>query len=49
MEHEQTYEEHKEELQAYSDAVHDPETTPEERQELEEIEAEKPLGRDQEI
>ena len=44
MAHEETYEEHKEELQAYSDAVHDPNVTPEEVSELEQAEAEKPLG-----
>jgi hypothetical protein len=49
MAHEQTYEEHKEELQAYSDAVHDPDATPEEISELEQAEAEKPLGPDEEI
>lgn len=49
MEHEQTYEEHKDELQAYSDAVHDPKATPAEREELEAAEAEKPLGPDEEI
>ncbi len=44
MAHEETYEEHKEELQAYSDAVHDPKVTPEELAKLEQAEAEKPLG-----
>ena len=49
MAHEQTFEEHKEELQAYSDAVHAPDVTPAEVSELEEAEAEKPLGPDEEI
>ncbi len=49
MEHEQTYEEHKAELQAYSDAVHERDITPEELAELEQAEAEKPLGPDEEI
>ncbi|MET3805388.1 hypothetical protein ABIB25_002389 [Nakamurella sp. UYEF19] len=49
MEHEQTYEEHKAELQAYSDAVHDPEATPEQLKALEGAEAKKPLGPDLEI
>lgn len=49
MEHEQTYEEHKDELQAYSDAVHDPQATPEQVAELEDAEAKKPLGPDLEI
>jgi hypothetical protein len=49
MANEQTYEEHKEELQAYSDAVHAPDVTPAEIAELEQAEAEKPLGPDEEI
>ncbi len=49
MEHEQTYEEHAAELEEYSEAIHDPETTPQERAELEEEEAAKPLGPDEEI
>jgi hypothetical protein len=49
MADEQTYEEHKEELQAYSDAVHAPDVTPAVVAELEKAEAEKPLGRDEEI
>lgn len=49
MEHEETYEEHKAELQNYSDAVHDPSLTATEREKLEETEAEKPLGPDEEI
>ncbi len=49
MEHEQTFEEHKAELQEYSDAVHDPSVTAKEREKLEEAEAEKPLGPDEEI
>ena len=49
MAHEQTYEEHKDELQAYSDAVHADDVTPDEVRKLEEAEAEKPLGPDEEI
>jgi hypothetical protein len=46
MAHEETYEEHRDELQAYSDAVHDPNVTPEEVAELEHAEAEKRLPTD---
>jgi hypothetical protein len=49
MEREQTFEEHKAELQEYSDAVHDPSTTAKDRKKLQEEEAVKPLGPDEEI
>jgi hypothetical protein len=49
MAHEETYEEHVAELEQYSEAIHDPETSPQERNELEEAEAAKPLGPDEEI
>ncbi|SDP44995.1 hypothetical protein SAMN04515671_4281 [Nakamurella panacisegetis] len=49
MEHEQTYEEHVAELEEYSEAIHDPAITPEEKAELEKVEAAKPLGPDEEI
>lgn len=49
MEHDQTYEEHAAELEEYSEAIHDPATTAAERSALEQEEAAKPLGPDEEI